>query len=148
MTRQGFCDGGCQGGVAAWAWMIFPQSIGTKPDSNSNVLPDPPHTNNRAELYAALNLLVTWGHESLVIHSDSQYVIYGVTKWMDGWIKNGWRTSQRRPVENQDLWRRIHALRVPWVGWKWTARDSDPRNTMVDALVNEVFRCLPSSASS
>ena len=96
-------------------------------------------TNNRMELMAAIE-----GLEQLkipmdvVLTTDSQYVKDGITKWIDGWKKKGWITSQKKPVKNVDLWKRLDAAVANHsVEWKWVKGHSGhTENEMVDQAAN------------
>ncbi len=84
-------------------------------------------TNNRMELQAAISALsfleslkLTANSLQLVVYSDSSYVINGITKWVFGWMKKGWVTTQKKEVENRDLWERLHALsKDKTISWKY-----------------------------
>ena len=66
---------------------------------------DPETTNNRMELTAAIEALnALKGSRKVVLHTDSKYVMHGITEWMANWKKRGWKTSAKKPVKNQDLW--------------------------------------------
>ena len=82
---------------------------------------EPLTTNNRMELMAAIQALETLTRPSqVVMYTDSKYVLDGITKWIAGWQRNGWRTSARQPVKNEDLWRRLVAALVGHeVTWQW-----------------------------
>ena len=78
-------------------------------------------TNNRMELLAAISALETLERPSaLTIVTDSTYVKNGVTSWIHGWKRNGWRTSAKKPVKNEDLWRRLDEAQARHnVTWEW-----------------------------
>jgi ribonuclease HI len=78
-------------------------------------------TNNRMELLAAINALETLTRPTdITITTDSAYVKNGVTSWIHGWKRNGWKTSNKKPVKNVDLWQRIDAAQATHkVTWKW-----------------------------
>ncbi len=94
-------------------------------------------TNNRMELTAAIKAFEALKKPSeVVIHTDSRYVMDGITKWVHGWKKNGWKTADKKPVKNDDLWRALEAAAAPHaVTWKWVRGHSGhPENERVDAL--------------
>ena len=98
---------------------------------------DPLTTNNRMELMAAIQALESLQRPAKVnLHTDSKYLLDGVTKWISGWQRNGWRTSARQPVKNADLWRRlIEAMSRHEVTWIWVkGHAGDPGNERADAL--------------
>jgi ribonuclease HI len=97
-------------------------------------------TNNRMELMAAISGLEALKKPCLVdLHTDSQYVRDGITKYINNWKRNGWRTASRDPVKNQDLWQRLEAARnLHTVRWHWVkGHAGDHYNERADALVHE-----------
>ena len=94
-------------------------------------------TNNRMELMAAIAALevLTEGCQ-VTLHIDSQYVRQGITEWMPGWVRRGWKTAGGDPVKNRDLWERLHAATARHrIDWKWVkGHNGDPDNERVDAL--------------
>src|SRR5258708_2795573 len=98
-----------------------------------------PTTNNRMELMAAIRALEALTRPSAVrLHTDSIYLRNGVTSWLAGWKRNGWRTASKQPVKNEDLWRRLDAAAAPHdVQWLWVkGHAGDPGNERADALAN------------
>ena len=96
-------------------------------------------TNNRMELTAAIEGLEQLKRPMIVIlTTDSQYVKDGITKWIEGWKQKGWITSQKKPVKNVDLWKRLdQAVSIHEVDWKWVKGHSGHReNEMVDQAAN------------
>ena len=96
-------------------------------------------TNNRMELMAAIQALESLTRPSVVrLHTDSVYVRNGVTTWLAGWKRNGWRTSARQAVKNEDLWRRLDAAAAKHeVHWLWVkGHAGNPGNERADALAN------------
>ena len=96
-------------------------------------------TNNRMELMAAIEGLEQLKKPmDVVLTTDSQYVKDGITKWIDGWKKKGWITSQKKPVKNVDLWKRLDAAVANHsVEWKWVKGHSGhTENEMVDQAAN------------
>ncbi|MGO9419171.1 ribonuclease HI [Roseiarcus sp.] len=97
-------------------------------------------TNNRMELTAAIEALESLTRPCVVsLHTDSQYVRGGITGWLEGWKRNGWRTSERKPVKNEDLWRRLDAAAAKHdVDWLWVrGHAGDPDNERADVLARE-----------
>ncbi|MEI7831607.1 MAG: ribonuclease HI [bacterium] len=98
----------------------------------------PDTTNNRMEMQAAIAALKVAACSDLTIISDSQYVIKGITTWVEGWRKKDWMTSQRKPVENRDLWEEMDALARAHQGpleWKWVrGHHGSPGNERADTL--------------
>ena len=104
-------------------------------------------TNNRMELMAAIQALTALKRESKVqLHTDSKYVMDGVTKWIHGWKKNGWKTADKKAVKNEDLWRRLDAANARHeVTWKWVKGHSDDvMNDRADALARGAIATLRS----
>jgi ribonuclease HI len=98
---------------------------------------EPLTTNNRMELMAAIQALEALQRPSAVIlHTDSTYLLNGITKWIQGWQRNGWKTAAKKPVKNDDLWRRlVEAMRPHDVSWVWVkGHAGDPGNERADAL--------------
>jgi ribonuclease HI len=94
-------------------------------------------TNNRMELMAAIMALETLGRAaSLTVVTDSAYVKNGVTGWIHGWKRNGWRTADRKPVKNAELWQRLDAAQARHdVRWEWIkGHAGHPENERADAL--------------
>lgn len=96
-------------------------------------------TNNRMELMAAIEALATLKRPTRVsLTTDSQYVRQGVQQWMANWKRNGWRTAQKQPVKNRDLWERLDALAAQHeIAWHWVKGHSGhPENERVDLEAN------------
>ena len=94
-------------------------------------------TNNRMELLAAINALEALERPStLTVITDSAYVKGGITQWMHGWKRNGWKTSNRKPVKNEDLWKRLEeAAARHSVTWEWVkGHAGHPENERADEL--------------
>jgi ribonuclease HI len=142
-----YTDGGCSGnpGPGAWAYIILQ---GETRLSGSEVAPDT--TNNRMELTAVIAALEQvarrreWAGASLEIYTDSEYVQKGITRWIRIWESNGWRTSGKRPVKNQDLWKRLRQLSSSRsVQWRWLAGHAGhPLNEECDRMVRQAIAGL------
>jgi len=94
-------------------------------------------TNNRMELLAVINGLKALKTASdVTVHTDSRYVMDGATRWLKRWKTNGWKTSDKKPVRNDDLWRALeHAMSAHKVHWRWIRGHSDHvDNERADAL--------------
>ena len=97
-------------------------------------------TNNRMELTAAIEALRALKRPTRVrLFTDSKYVMQGIETWIYGWKKNGWRTSDKKPVKNMDLWQALDALAAAQqIEWRWVKGHSgDPGNERADALSND-----------
>ena len=129
-----FTDGACRGnpGPGGWAALL---RTGDKEREISGG--EPLTTNNRMELRAAIEALTALKRPcSVELHTDSSYVRDGITKWIHAWQRNGWRTSDKKPVKNADLWEQlIDAAERHRVKWHWVKGHSGhPENDRVDAL--------------
>ena len=107
MTVEVFTDGACRGnpGPGGWAALV-------RADEQERIYAgaEQSTTNNQMELMAAIQGLEVLAPQSVVsLTTDSQYVRQGITQWIHGWKRNGWKTSQRKPVKNQGLWQRLDA---------------------------------------
>ncbi|MEH6648468.1 MAG: ribonuclease HI [Motiliproteus sp.] len=97
-------------------------------------------TNNRMELLGAIEALATLNERcEVILTTDSQYVRQGITQWIHGWKRKGWKTASRQPVKNVDLWQRLDALAQQQnVEWRWVKGHSGhPENERVDDLARE-----------
>ena len=131
---QIFTDGACRGnpGPAGWAALIR-SGTREKEISGGEALT----TNNRMELTAAIEALNALKRPCRVeLHTDSNYVRDGITKWIHAWQRNGWRTADKKPVKNADLWQQLlDAAARHQVRWHWVKGHSGhPENDRVDAL--------------
>ena len=129
-----FTDGACRGnpGPGGWAAVIR-AGAREKELSGGEALT----TNNRMELMAAIRALEALKRPCKVdLHTDSIYVRDGITKWIHGWQKNGWRTADRKPVKNAELWQALlEAARPHRIEWHWVKGHSGhPENDRADAL--------------
>jgi len=119
-----YTDGACSGNPGPGGWGVLLRAIdddGTIAKERELKGGEPDTTNNRMELLAAINALESLSRPStLTVVTDSAYVKNGVTQWIFGWKKNGWKTSARKPVKNVDLWQRIDEAQSRHnVTWKW-----------------------------
>lgn len=99
-------------------------------------------TNNQMELTAVIEALASLRHQAgeqarLIVHTDSQYVKNGITVWIHGWLRNGWRTSAGKPVKNVEYWKRLKGLAdSAIIEWKWVPGHAGVElNELCDALV-------------
>ena len=129
-----YTDGACSGNPGPGGWGVVLRWNGTEKELHGG---DPQTTNNRMELTAAIQALEALNRPSRVqLHTDSTYLLDGITKWIAGWQRNGWRTSARQPVKNEDLWRRlVQAMNGHEVRWLWVkGHAGDEGNERADAL--------------
>jgi ribonuclease HI len=104
-----------------------------------------PTTNNRMELMAAIEALRALRRPvRATLYTDSKYVCIGIEEWLPGWKARGWRTADRKPVKNQDLWEALDAARAPHeIAWRWVrGHAGNEGNERADALANEAIDAL------
>lgn len=129
-----YTDGACSGNPGPGGWGALMISGGHEKELYGG---DVLTTNNRMELTAAIEALEALKRPSQVaIHTDSTYLRDGITKWIHNWKRNGWRTSDKKPVKNVDLWERLDAaLARHEIEWHWVKGHSGhPENDRADAL--------------
>ena len=132
-----FTDGACSGNPGPGGWGAILRFRGEQKELAGG---ERDTTNNRMELMAAIAALEALKRPSRVeITTDSTYVKDGITRWIHGWKKNGWKTSAKKPVKNQDLWQRLdQALAAHQVEWHWVrGHDGHPENERADALARQ-----------
>ncbi|HEY4342393.1 MAG TPA: ribonuclease HI [Steroidobacteraceae bacterium] len=129
-------DGACRGNPGPGGWGVLLSWNDTRKELSGA---ERATTNNRMELTAAIMGLAALKRPTVAtVQTDSQYVIKGITEWLPSWKARGWRTADRKPVKNQDLWERLdqlagqHTLRWQWV----KGHSGDPGNERVDELAN------------
>jgi ribonuclease HI len=133
-TIEIWTDGACSGNPGPGGWGALIRIDGSEKELRGG---EPATTNNRMELMAAIMALESQPKGSKVIlHTDSQYVKDGLTKWMAGWKRNGWKTADKKPVKNQDLWVRLEAAAASHkVDWRWVrGHAGNIENERADAL--------------
>jgi ribonuclease HI len=112
-------DGACSGNPGPGGWGVILQWAGHTRELHGG---EAHTTNNRMELMAAITALETLKRPCVVdLHTDSQYLRQGITGWIHGWKRNGWRTADKKPVKNADLWQRLDAAvnRHTTIHWHW-----------------------------
>ena len=137
--KEVFTDGACRGNPGSGGWGALSRIDGQE-RSLSGAASDT--TNNRMELMAAIEGLAYFSEPSTIcLTTDSQYVRQGITQWITGWKRNGWRTSNKQPVKNQDLWQRLDALAEKHdVSWFWVKGHSGHlENERADQLANDAI---------
>ena len=137
-----YTDGACRGnpGPGGWAALL---TSGEHEKEISGA--EPATTNNRMELTAVIRALETLRRPvQAQIYTDSEYVLRGITEWLAGWKARGWRTADRKPVKNQDLWEQLDTLAAQHrLEWRWVRGHSGvPGNERVDRLANEAIDAL------
>lgn len=134
-----YTDGACSGnpGPGGWGALLVATEGGAVVKQRELKGGEAETTNNRMELMAAISSLEALERPStLTVVTDSAYVKGGITSWMHGWKRNGWKTSTRKPVKNEDLWRRLDAAQERHtVEWKWVkGHAGHPENEKADEL--------------
>ena len=130
-------DGACKGNPGPGGWGALIRSGGTEKELSGGELLT---TNNRMELTAAiegLNALKRPCH--VILSTDSRYVMDGLTKWIKGWQKNGWKTAAKQPVKNADLWQTLlDAAKPHRIEWVWVkGHAGHPDNERADTLASD-----------
>jgi len=134
-----FTDGACSGnpGPGGWGALLQAREGGVVSRERELSGGERPTTNNRMELMAAIAALEALERPSAItIVTDSAYVKGGLTGWIHGWKRNGWRTADKKPVKNEDLWRRLDAAaQAHQVTWEWVkGHAGHPENERADEL--------------
>jgi ribonuclease HI len=134
-----YTDGACSGNPGPGGWGALLRAMDGEQIVKERELSggEADTTNNRMELLAAIHTLETLERASeITIVTDSQYVKNGVTSWIHGWKKNGWKTAARKPVKNAELWQRLdEAQSRHSVIWEWVkGHAGHPENERADAL--------------
>ncbi|KUR70189.1 ribonuclease H [Novosphingobium fuchskuhlense] len=134
---QIFTDGACKGnpGKGGWGTLLRMGEVEKELSGSERET-----TNNRMELMAAIKGLEALKQPCQVtLHTDSRYVLDGITKWVFGWQKKGWKTADNKPVKNEDLWRALlAAVRPHRIEWVWVkGHDGHPENERVDKLASD-----------
>ena len=131
-----FTDGACKGNPGTGGWGALLVVEGHEKEICGGELNT---TNNRMELRAVIEALTTLTRPcEVVLHTDSQYVQKGISEWIHGWKKRGWKTAAREPVKNEDLWKALDAIQATHkVDWRWVRGHSGhPGNERADVLAN------------
>lgn len=132
-----YTDGACRGNPGPGGWGAVLEYNGHRRELKGG---EPATTNNRMELLAAIQALDSLSECcAVVLHTDSTYVMQGLTQWMPAWKARGWRTSDRKPVKNQDLWQRLDAAAQRHkIDWRWVKGHSgNEGNEAADRLANQ-----------
>jgi ribonuclease HI len=141
-------DGACSGNPGPGGWGAILEWNGHRRELKGG---EPHTTNNRMELTAAIMALAALKRPCTVaIHTDSQYLRQGITGWILSWKRNGWRTADKKPVKNVDLWQRLDAALAPHtVRWHWVrGHAGHDLNERADELAREAIRELRAAAKA
>jgi ribonuclease HI len=134
-----YTDGACSGNPGMGGWGAILSFAGKEKELKGGELHT---TNNRMELMAAISALEALTKPCEVdLHTDSQYVRNGISSWIHGWKKNGWKTADKKPVKNVDLWQRLEAaLKQHEVRWHWVkGHAGHPMNERADQLARDAI---------
>ncbi len=137
-----FTDGACSGNPGPGGWGAILRSGKHEKEMSGG---EAATTNNRMEIMAAVMALQSLKKPSQVtIHTDSRYLLDGATQWMKNWKANGWKTSDKKPVKNNDLWLALEAALAPHeVKWRWVKGHSDHvENNRADALARAAIESV------
>jgi len=129
-----FTDGACSGNPGPGGWAAILRVARREREISGG---EERTTNNRMELMAVIRALEALKRPSTIrLHTDSRYVMDGASKWLRNWKANGWKTADKKPVKNEELWRALDAAMVEHkISWKWIAGHSGhPENERADAL--------------
>ena len=132
-------DGACRGNPGPGGWGAVLEYNGKVKEIFGG---EPDTTNNRMEIRAAMEALKHLKRPCKVrLITDSTYVKQGVTTWLAGWKKNGWKTAAKKPVKNQELWQQLDQVMQPHdIQWEWVKGHSgDPGNEWADRLANQAI---------
>lgn len=139
-TVQLFTDGACSGNPGPGGWGAILRFKGVEKELKGG---EPLTTNNRMEMMAVIEGLGALTRPCVVeVYTDSEYVKKGMTEWLRGWKARGWKTADKKPVKNEDLWRRLdEAAQRHQVSWHWVRGHSGhPENERADQLAREGAR--------
>ena len=142
-----YTDGACSGNPGPGGWGAILISGGHQKELKGG---EPVTTNNRMELMAAIFALEALKRPAIVdIHTDSQYLRNGIMSWIHQWKRNGWRTADRKPVKNDDLWKRLDAaLAQHRVRWHWVrGHAGHDLNERADRLAREAIAAVRAGAA-
>jgi len=129
-----FTDGACKGNPGPGGWGAILRFKGQEKELSGG---EPDTTNNRMEMTAVIEGLKALTRPcNVTLYTDSKYVLDGITKWIFGWQRNGWKTADKKPVKNADLWQALVAAAAPHkVEWKWVkGHAGHPENERADRL--------------
>ncbi len=139
-----YTDGACSGnpGVGGWGAILMFKESEKKISGGSKDT-----TNNQMEIRAVIEALKIIKRPSqIIVNTDSKYVMDGITKWINGWKKNGWRTADRKPVKNNELWQELDIeVSKHKIEWRWVKGHSgDKYNDIADELAREAIGAIKS----
>jgi ribonuclease HI len=131
-----YADGACKGNPGPGGWGALLTTQGKRKELYGG---EPATTNNRMELTAVIRALESLDPASVVVlYTDSQYVQKGISEWIHSWKRRGWKTADKKPVKNEDLWRRLDSVaQGRRIDWRWVrGHAGNPGNERADELAN------------
>jgi len=134
-----YADGACKGNPGPGGWGVLLRAGGAEKELYGG---ERETTNNRMELTAVIRALEALRRRCKVrLYTDSQYVQKGISQWIHDWKRRGWRTADKKPVKNEDLWRRLDELAGGHdIEWHWVrGHAGHPENERADALANRAI---------
>jgi ribonuclease HI len=134
-----YTDGACSGNPGPGGWGAILEYQGEELDLSGG---EAQTTNNRMEMIAAIKALEALPSPAVIdLYTDSQYLRDGITRWIHGWKKNGWKTADKKPVKNQELWEKLdHLLTIHQITWHWVkAHNGHSMNERADALARKAI---------
>jgi ribonuclease HI len=132
-----YTDGACRGNPGPGGWGALLLFNGTKKEICGGELAT---TNNRMEMMAAIQGLSALSRRcNVILYTDSEYVRRGISEWLANWKNRGWKTANRKPVKNEDLWRELDSLAAQHdIDWRWVkGHAGNPGNERADQLAND-----------
>ena len=141
-TVEIFCDGACSGNPGVGGYGAILRCGATEKELSGA---DGQTTNNRMELLAAITALEALKRPCrVVLTTDSQYLVKGMTEWSAGWVRRGWINSKKEPVLNRDLWERLLALaKIHTIRWEWVrGHDGHVENERCDLLARQAIEAF------
>jgi len=142
VTVEIYTDGACSGNPGPGGWGAVLRVRGAQKELHGG---EAATTNNRMELLAVIRALEALkGRSRVQLYTDSQYVQKGISEWIHGWKRRGWKTASKEPVKNEDLWRQLDALAAGHdVSWHWVRGHSGhPENERADELARRGIASL------
>ncbi|MEM6933071.1 MAG: ribonuclease HI [Pseudomonadota bacterium] len=151
MQLFAYTDGGCSGNPGPGGWGVVLEARDGETVLKSRELSggEPHTTNNRMELMAAIRALEALERPSTItVVTDSTYLKQGITRWIHGWKRNGWKTADKKPVKNADLWQQLEATQAGHtVSWDWVkGHAGHSQNERADELATGEIRELKEAA--
>ncbi len=142
-----YTDGACSGNPGPGGWGALIIKDGQQEELFGG---EPQTTNNRMEMLATIKALSALPPSSVTLYTDSTYVQKGITEWLNGWKRNGWRTAAKKPVKNVDLWQELDTVcQQHQVSWQWIkGHAGHAGNERADALARKGITIAHTTANN